>query len=71
MARGYSNRIEEKVASLVVDAKKSKDAEKVVSERAKKAEKKAAKADEACQKAEEARKKAEEDLTGTRYKHSR
>ncbi|GMN73028.1 hypothetical protein TIFTF001_053630 [Ficus carica] len=46
-ARGYSNRMEEKVASLDLEVKKAKHAEKVALEKAKKAEEQAAKAEEA------------------------
>ncbi|GMN58630.1 hypothetical protein TIFTF001_027727 [Ficus carica] len=63
-ARGYFNRMEEKVASLVMEVKKSKDAEKEANEKARKAEEQAAKA-------EEAQKRVEDDLTTNRFEHSR
>lgn len=68
--RGYSNCMEERVASLDTEAKKWKHAEKVAVNKAKKAEDQAAQAEDARKKAEEARKKAEDDLATTWSEHS-
>ena len=51
--RSHSNCMDDKVVSLVVEIKKWWDGEKVVSEKAKKAEELSTKADEAMRKAEE------------------
>ena len=51
--RSHSNYMDDKVVSLVVEVKKWWDAEKVVSEKAKKADELSIKADEAMRKAEE------------------
>ncbi|GMN61497.1 hypothetical protein TIFTF001_030584 [Ficus carica] len=69
-ARGYSNRKEEKVASLDAEVKKARHAEKVAIEKAKEVEKRASQAENARKKAEEAQKKVKDDLSAARSEHS-
>lgn len=62
-ARSHSLCMDNKVAGLVANIKKWKDAEKVVTEKAKKAEERALKV-------EVARKMADNELALTRFEHS-
>lgn len=77
VARNHSNSMDEKAVSLVAEVKRWRDAEKVASEKAKKAEERSSKADEARKKAkeqatraEEARKKAKSEFSSARFEHS-
>lgn len=70
-ARGYSNRMEEKVTLLDSEVKKAKHVEKVALDKAKKAEEHATKAEDARRKKEESRKKAKDELSATRSEYSR